>query len=159
MSDELVVGLRIRLGQEDAHYGGDLIDGARILRLFGDVITELTIRTDGDEGLLSGYDDVRFLAAVHPGDFLEVTGRLKRKTALRRVVEFEARKVIAARYDQGASTAEVLDEPIVVCRATGTAVVPYAKASRASKAANASQTAAASETAKPDPRPTTVAPE
>ena len=104
-----------------------------MLRLFGDVLTEITIRTDGDEGLLSGYSDVEFKAPVYAGDFVEVTGRLVKAGRLRRVVELEARKVIEARYEQGHSTARALDEPVVVCRAVGTTVVPVGKVrSRAS---------------------------
>lgn len=116
--------LRIRMGQEDAHYGGGLVDGARILKLFGDLVTEITVRTDGDEGLLSQYSEVRFTAPVHPGDYIEATGRLVRHTRLRRVVELEARKVIAAGRDGAASSADVLVEPVAVCSATATTVVP-----------------------------------
>jgi len=66
--------LRLRMSSRDAHYAGNLVDGARILNLFGDLATELTIRYDGDEGLLRAYDQVEFLAPVHSGDFIEVTG-------------------------------------------------------------------------------------
>ncbi|WP_063740833.1 hotdog fold domain-containing protein [Streptomyces sp. MspMP-M5] len=129
--DCLSVTLRVRISAGDVHYGGDLVPGARILELFGDAATELTIRTDGDEGLLTGYTDVAFTAPVHAGDFLEVSGTLQRHTRLRRTIAFEARKVIAARYQDGASSAAVLKEPQVVCRATGTSVVPMAKAQAA----------------------------
>ena len=44
-----------------------------------------------------------------------------------RRMEFEARKVIAARPDLGDSAADVLDPPVVVCRATGTCVTPKEK--------------------------------
>ncbi|MFE2723236.1 holo-ACP synthase [Kitasatospora sp. NPDC059327] len=120
----VVARLRLRLGQEDAHYGGGLVPGARLLGLFGDLITEITIRTDGDEGLLSEYSAVRFTAPCRPGDYLELTARLVRRTRLRRVVEFEAYKVIAARPERSSSAAEVLAEPLLVCTATATAVVP-----------------------------------
>ncbi|MFM9556140.1 holo-ACP synthase [Streptomyces caniscabiei] len=136
--------LRVRIGQEDAHYGGGLVDGARILRLFGDLVTEITVRTDSDEGLLSEYSDIRFTAPVHPGDYIEASGRLVRSTRLRRIVELRAHKVIAARPGAGTgagsasgsragagdSTAEVLDEPQLVCAATATTVVPMRKAAR-----------------------------
>lgn len=122
--------LRIRMGQEDAHYGGNLVDGARTLALFGDVITELAIITDGDEGLFAGYEKIEFLAPVHAGDFLEVTGRIVRFGNTSRTVEFEARKVIASRYDLSPSAADVLDEPIVTCRAIGTTVIPRAHSRR-----------------------------
>ncbi|MGA5036505.1 holo-ACP synthase [Streptomyces capoamus] len=117
--------LRVRVGQEEAHYGGDLVDGARILRLFGDLVTEITVRTDGDEGLLAQYDDVRFAAPVRPGDYIEARARLVRRTRLRRVVELEAHKVLSARPGAGESAAVVLDAPQLVCSATATTVVPY----------------------------------
>ena len=43
--------IRVRMSQADAHYGGDLVDGAKMMQLFGDIATELLIRHDGDEGL------------------------------------------------------------------------------------------------------------
>jgi 3-aminobutyryl-CoA ammonia-lyase len=116
--------LRVRMGQEDAHYGGNLVDGARTLALFGDVITEIAVITDGDEGLFVGYQEIEFLAPVYAGDFLEVTGTVTRIGTTSRTVRFEARKVIASRYDQGPSSADVLAEPIVTCRAIGTTVIP-----------------------------------
>ncbi|UUU22448.1 holo-ACP synthase [Streptomyces sp. DSM 40750] len=122
--------LRVRVGQEEAHYGGGLVDGARLMRLFGDLVTEITVRTDSDEGLLSEYSDVRFTAPVHPGDYIEASGRLVRSTRLRRIVELRAHKVIAARPSAGASAAEVLDEPQLVCSATATTVVPIGKVAR-----------------------------
>ena len=122
---ETTAFLRVRVGQEEAHYGGDLVDGARILRLFGDLVTEITIRTDGDEGLLAQYSDVRFAAPVKPGDYIEARGRLVRRTRLRRVVELEAHKVLSAHPGAGESAAAVLDAPQLVCSATATTVVPY----------------------------------
>jgi 3-aminobutyryl-CoA ammonia-lyase len=116
--------LRVRISQEDAHYGGGLVDGARILRLFGDLVTEITVRTDGDEGLLSEYAKVRFTAPVHPGDYIEAHARLVHRTRLRRVVELEAYKVISARPGAAPSAAEALSSPQLVCRATATTVAP-----------------------------------
>lgn len=124
------VVLRLRLSQADAHYGGDLVDGARVLALFGDVATELLIRRDGDEGLFRAYDGVEFLAPVHAGDYVEVTGEITRVGATSRAMRFEARKVIAARPDLSDSAADVLEEPVVVCRASGTCVVPKEKQRR-----------------------------
>jgi 3-aminobutyryl-CoA ammonia-lyase len=115
--------LRVRIGQEEAHYGGNLVEGARVLEFFGDIVTEVAI-TDGDEGLFVGYDKVEFLAPVYTGDFLEITGTVTRIGTTSRTVELEARKVITSRYDQSPSGADVLDEPVVVVRATGTTVVP-----------------------------------
>jgi 3-aminobutyryl-CoA ammonia-lyase len=122
--------LRVRMSQADAHYGGDLVPGARMLELFGDVATELVVRLDGDEGLLRAYEAVEFLAPVHAGDFLEVSARITRTGATSRAMRFEARKVIAARPDLSESAAEVLAEPVVVCRASGTVVVPREKQQR-----------------------------
>ena len=95
--------IRMRMSCHDAHYGGNLVDGAKMLQLFGDVATELLIINDGDEGLFKAYDNV---------------GNTSRKMV------FEARKVIAPRPDVSDSAADVLAEPIVVCRASGTCVVP-----------------------------------
>ncbi|HEY1867844.1 MAG TPA: hotdog domain-containing protein [Candidatus Cybelea sp.] len=115
------------MSAHDAHYGGKLVDGARILALFGDVATELLIRLDGDEGLFAAYDAVRFLAPTYAGDYIEAEGRIVQIGKTSRRMEFEARKVIAARPELGESAAEVLDPPIVVCRASGTCVTPKDK--------------------------------
>jgi 3-aminobutyryl-CoA ammonia-lyase len=121
------VSIRLRMSQADAHYGGSLVDGARLLALFGDVATELLIRHDGDEGLFRAYDAVEFLAPVHAGDYLEATGQIARVGTTSRAMTFEAWKVIAPRPDLGDSAAEVLAEPVLVCRASGTCVVPREK--------------------------------
>ena len=123
----LTATLRVRMGLHDAHYGGNLVDGARILALFGDVATELLIRLDGDEGLFAAYEEVRFLAPTYAGDFIEAEGRIVKAGKSSRRMEFEARKVIAARPEIGESAADVLDPPVVVCRATGTCVTPKEK--------------------------------
>ncbi|KHO62024.1 3-aminobutyryl-CoA ammonia-lyase [Thermoanaerobacter sp. YS13] len=119
--------IRVRMSLQDAHYGGNLIDGARILSLFGDVATELLIRYDGDEGLFRAYDSVEFLAPVYAGDFIEATGEIVEIGNTSRKMVFEAKKVIAARPDINDSAAEVLEEPIIVCKASGTCVVPKEK--------------------------------
>ncbi len=124
------VTLRVRLSQADAHYGGGLVDGARILALFGDAATELLVRHDGDEGLLRAYQSVEVLAPSHAGDFLEVEAELVRVGDTSRAMRFEARKFIAAREDPSGSAADVLDPPVVVCRAAGTCVVPRDKQRR-----------------------------
>ena len=121
-----VVLIRLRMSAHDAHYGGNLVDGARILSLFGDVATELLIRHDGDEGLFVAYDMVEFKAPVYAGDYIEARGRITRAGTTSRAMEFEAHKVIAARTDVAASAADVLNEPVLVVRARGTCVVPKA---------------------------------
>jgi len=119
--------LRLRLSAHDAHYGGGLVDGARVLGLFSDVATELLIRRDGDEGLFRAYDSIEFLAPLHAGDFVEVEGEITSEGNSSRKLRFEARKVISPREDLSASAADVLAVPIVVCRATGTCVTPKEK--------------------------------
>ena len=116
--------IRLRMSQADAHYGGNLVDGARMLQLFGDVATELLIIQDGDEGLFCAYDSVEFLAPVFSGDYIEAVGEITHVGNSSRKMTIEARKVIAPRTEISASAADVLAEPIVVCRATGTCVVP-----------------------------------
>jgi 3-aminobutyryl-CoA ammonia-lyase len=128
MADGVLI--RMRMSQADAHYGGNLVDGARMLQLFGDVATELLIRLDGDEGLFRAYDQVEFLAPVHAGDYVEATGEITRVGSTSRAMRFEARKVVVPRPDLSDSAAEVLAEPVVVCRATGTCVVPKDKQRR-----------------------------
>ncbi len=119
--------IRVRMSAHDAHYGGNLVDGARMLALFGDVATELLVRMDGDEGLFVAYDGVEFLAPVYAGDYIEAEGRTVGVGNTSRTMSFEARKVIAARTDVSESAADALDPPIVVCRASGTCVTPKAK--------------------------------
>ncbi|MBU5592354.1 3-aminobutyryl-CoA ammonia lyase [Clostridium sp. MSJ-4] len=119
--------IRLRMSQADAHYGGNLVDGAKMLQLFGDVATELLIRNDGDEGLFRAYDNIEFLAPVYAGDYIEATGEIINCGNSSRKMVFEARKVIIPRPDINDSAADILEEPIVVCRANGTCVVPKGK--------------------------------
>ena len=121
------VMIRLRMGMGDAHYGGNLVDGARLLQLFGDVATELLIRNDGDEGLFVAYDEVQFTAPVYAGDFIEAVGEITEKGNSSRKMSFEARKVIAPRPDISDSACDVLEEPVIVCKAKGTCVVPKGK--------------------------------
>jgi 3-keto-5-aminohexanoate cleavage enzyme len=118
--------LRVRLGAHDAHYAGELVDGARMLALFGDVATELLIRLDGDEGLFRAYESVEFLAPVFAGDYVEASAELVKIGETSRQMRFEARKVISNIREPGVapSAADVLDDAIVVCRAIGTCVTP-----------------------------------
>ncbi|MCO5141695.1 MAG: 3-aminobutyryl-CoA ammonia lyase [Oligoflexia bacterium] len=124
MEHEVVI--RLRMGTEDAHYAGNLVDGAKMLHLFGDVATELLIRRDGDEGLFRAYESVEFLAPVYAGDYIEAKGKIIREGNTSRTMEFEAWKVIQPRPDLGTTAAEVLKSPILVCKAIGTCVTPKA---------------------------------
>jgi acyl-CoA hydrolase len=122
------VKLRLRMSAHDGHYAGGLVDGSRMLQLFGDVATELLIRLDGDEGLFRAYQSVEFLAPVFAGDYIEASGKITRVGKTSRDMEFEARKVIqplaVEKGGKAVSSAEVLSQPIVVCRAKGTCVTP-----------------------------------
>ncbi len=120
------VVLRLRMSAHDAHYAGELVDGARMLALFGDLATELLIRLDGDEGLFRAYESVEFLAPVLAGDYIEASAELLSMGNTSRKMRFEARKVVANVRGAGLapSAADVLEEPVVVTRAVGTCVVP-----------------------------------
>ncbi|MFG3706514.1 hotdog domain-containing protein [Micromonospora sp. NPDC047670] len=129
MSDSrvgLTVTHRRYVPYSHAHYAGNLVDGAYALGLFGDVATEVCIRTDGDEGLFASYSDVQFRAPMKAGDVLEVTATVTRVGTRSRTIDFVARVVCRGRPDRGESAAEVLDEPVVAVTATGTVVVPPA---------------------------------
>ena len=119
----LTVELRMRLSAADAHYGGNLVDGAHGLEIFGDIVTELAIHTDGDEGLFAGYESVEFLAPLHAGDFVRAKGTIIRMGTTSRTVDLELWKEIVARPDISDSAADYLDDPVIVTRARGTYVV------------------------------------
>lgn len=123
--------LRVRISAHEAHYGGQLVNGAYLLSLFGDVATELAILCDGDEGLLAGYENVELLAPVFAGDFVEARGRITRIGRTSRRIEFEAYKVITARADINDSAADVLEPPLLIGRAVGTTVIKADRQRRA----------------------------
>ena len=115
---------RVRMSQADAHYAGDLVDGARILGLFGDVATDLLIQADGEEGLFRAYQSVEFFAPVRSGDILEVEGEITRFGESSREILFVARKVIEAVSDSvPPGRARLLSKAKIVCKAVGTCVV------------------------------------
>jgi 3-aminobutyryl-CoA ammonia-lyase len=116
--------IRLRMSAADAHYGGNLVDGAKMLQLFGDIATELLIKCDGDEGLFRAYDTVEFMAPVYAGDYIEAYGEITQIGNTSRKMIFEARKVVIPRYDISDSAADFLTEPIIVCKASGTCVTP-----------------------------------
>jgi 3-aminobutyryl-CoA ammonia-lyase len=123
MNDVIAAHLRLRLSQADAHYGGNLVAGAKLLELFGDVATELCIRSDGDEGLFAGYSSVEFLAPAHAGDFVEARGTITRVGNTSREMDFEVVRYAVARPDISDSAADLVDPPEALARATGTCVV------------------------------------
>ena len=120
----LTVTQRRYVSAANAHYGGNLVDGAFVLALFGDVATEACIRMDGDEGLFASYSDVQFRAPVLGGDVIETTATLTRVGRRSRELAFEARVVCRANPGRGPSASDVLNEPLVAVTARGTVVVP-----------------------------------
>jgi 3-aminobutyryl-CoA ammonia-lyase len=121
MSVGLKVTHRRYVPYSHAHYAGSLVDGAYALGLFGDVATEVCIRTDGDEGLFASYSDVQFAAPVRAGDVVEVTATVVRMGNRSRTLDFTC--TVVCRGAEG-SAAAVLDPPVVAVTATGTVVVP-----------------------------------
>ena len=119
--------LRVRMSYRDVHYAENLVDGARILNLFGDLATELTISHDGDEGLLRAYENVEFLAPVHGGDFIEARAKIIKVGNTSRKISFEAYKIISPIDGAHTSTCDVLESPVLVAKAIGTSVVPLDK--------------------------------
>jgi 3-aminobutyryl-CoA ammonia-lyase len=128
MTKEPHVGLTVThrsyVPASHAHYAGNLVDGAYSLQLFGDVATELCIRTDGDEGLFASYSDVQFLAPVRGGDVVEAEAVLRKVGTRSRTIEFTLRVVCRGTPERGGSAAEVLADPVVATSATGVVVVP-----------------------------------
>ena len=118
---------KLRLSQQDAHYGGGLVDGAKVLALFGDVATEILIRTDKDEGLFRAYESVDFLAPLRAGDIIEIEGELLKKGRTSRTMAFKCYKVASAEPDISESAASYLEEPVLTTTAKGTCIVPKEK--------------------------------
>ena len=133
MSEAIEAVHRLRLSQVDAHYGGNLVAGGHLMELFGDVATELCIRSDGDEGLFAGYSNVEFLAPVFAGDFIEVRGKIVRTGNTSREMTFEVFRYARLRPDVSESAADVEPEPECVARATGTCVVKKDKQRKSSQ--------------------------
>jgi 3-aminobutyryl-CoA ammonia-lyase len=123
-AEGLAVTQRRYVSAADAHYGGNLVDGAFVLALFGDVATEACIRMDGDEGLFASYSDIQFRAPVLGGDVIEATATVTRVGRRSRDLAFEARVVCRANPERGPSASDVLDPPVIAATATGTVVGP-----------------------------------
>ncbi|MGA8210827.1 MAG: hotdog domain-containing protein [Nocardioidaceae bacterium] len=130
MTEDPRVGLRVThrcyVSYSRAHYAGHLVDGAYSLGLFGDVATEVCIRTDGDEGLFASYNDVQFLAPVRAGDLLEVTAEVVAVGRRSRTLELRATVIGRSRPDLSPSASQLLAEPILATTARGVVVVPAA---------------------------------
>jgi 3-aminobutyryl-CoA ammonia-lyase len=115
--------LRVRVSEKDVHYAGGLVNGAYVLGLFGDIGTEVSIRYDGDEGLLAAYNAVELKSPVKAGDFLEVTGWISRAGRTSRTIQLEAHRYIRVTGTPFESSADHLAEPELVARAEMVCVV------------------------------------
>ncbi|MGH3584523.1 MAG: hotdog domain-containing protein [Mycobacterium sp.] len=109
-----------------AHYAGNLVDGAYVLGLFGDIATDVCLQLDGDEGLFAGYSTVTFHQSVRAGDVIEVSATVTRVGNRSRDVDFSAHVVTRSLAD-GTTRGQVLPEPILAVSAAGTVVVPAAE--------------------------------
>ena len=78
----------------DGHYVGGLVNGARIVDVWGDVGTELMVLADGDISLFLGYKDIQFTAPVYVGDFMEYHGWIEKVGSCSYTCKFEAYKVV-----------------------------------------------------------------
>jgi 3-aminobutyryl-CoA ammonia-lyase len=108
----------------DAHYAGNLVDGAYSLKLFGDVATEMCIVTDNDEGLFASYSDVQFKEPVRAGDVLEIVCELVAVGTRRRRIELAVHVVARGEpTDDRPGAARMLEPALVATTATGTVVV------------------------------------
>lgn len=115
---------RMRLSMQDAHYGGNLVDGAKVLALFGDAATEVLIRLDGDEGLFRAYASVDFLVPLFAGDFVEIECEVTHVGNTSRTMAFHCYKIITSRPDVSESAADVLIDKVLTTKAIGTCIVP-----------------------------------
>jgi 3-aminobutyryl-CoA ammonia-lyase len=120
----MVVTHRRYVPYSHAHYAGQLVDGAYVLGLFGDVATEMCIRTDGDEGLFASYSDVQFVGPLRAGDVVEARAEVVRVGRRSRELALSAYVICRGRPEVSVSAAELLDEPLLITTARGTVVVP-----------------------------------
>lgn len=120
------VSLKTRISAGEAHYAGELVEGAHIVTAWGDVGTELAIRLFGDESLFVGYSEVRYTAPVYSGDWLDYSGWIERVGNTSFTCKFEAHKYAKLSKGEGLadSAAEIIDPPELVGYATGTLMVP-----------------------------------
>ena len=133
---------RLMMTGQDGHYVNQLVNGSRMCDFFGDVATELLVRCDGDLSLFLGYEEIRFTAPIHVGDFMEYHGWIEKKGNTSYKCKFEAYKIITMPDDfkkesymldgisgenmtgLPQSSALVCDPPILCGYATGTLVIP-----------------------------------
>jgi 3-aminobutyryl-CoA ammonia-lyase len=124
------VDLKIYVNENDVHYAGGLVNGAYIISHFGDVATLLMMMFDGDEGLLARYNYIELILPISAGNFIEVRGKITKVGNTSRVVETEALCIAKRKTNQTqthSSSADYLDEPILVAKAELLCVVKKEK--------------------------------
>lgn len=118
--------LRLRIPPEEAHYGGDLVSGAKLMELFGDAMTLLAISNCSDEGLLKSWENVEFEEQVFPGDYIRIAAKKVSTSVLQEEYELFAYREVESR-DSDTADCVLLEPPQLVAQAQGTFVLPYKK--------------------------------
>jgi len=108
----------------ESHYADGTISLGTIVELFGVAGGLLSYKFDGDAGVMRAFDDLQFLAPAYQGDYVRVTCRYLSVGKSSRRRSYEAH-VIARTFGIGHSptSGEVLQNPILIAKATGTVVV------------------------------------
>ncbi|WP_421415356.1 hypothetical protein [Agrobacterium tumefaciens] len=114
MVDDIMVEpdatLRVRMNAQDTTYRSVIIPAARIMGLFADCVTQVTLREDGDGSLLAAYESAQFKQSVHIGDYLEIQARvIKRGNRSRHFA------VVALRHIKTPGPGEPDSPPAVIC--------------------------------------------
>lgn len=118
------------VGHNHTHYSGSQVDHSYTMSLLSDAATEVCIRTDADEGAVVAYNEIDFLAPIYAGDVLEVeafvvgVGSSSRELGMEaRVICREASRLVEEQTKIPQTASYVLEQPLVVARATATVVV------------------------------------
>jgi hypothetical protein len=102
--------LRVRMNAQDTTYRSVIIPAARIMGLFADCITQITLKEDQDGSLLAAYENAQFKKSVHIGDYLELQARvLSRGNRSRRI------GMVALRYIKTPGPSDPDTPPAVIC--------------------------------------------
>jgi 3-aminobutyryl-CoA ammonia-lyase len=98
------------MNAQDTTYRSVIIPAARIMGLFADCVTQVTLREDGDGSLLAAYENAQFKQSVHIGDYLEIQARIiKRGNRSRHFA------MVALRHIKTPGPGEPDTPPAVIC--------------------------------------------
>ncbi len=114
----------IRMRMSDGHYGGGLVDGAKLIGLISDAGTELQIAWSGDEGLLAAWHHIEQYEPVYMGDYIEVKTWFSRYGNTSADMEGAVYKVGELIDGGKTNAARIIDPPRLVMRASATGVTP-----------------------------------